>query len=555
MKKTASFIMTLFMALTLLVVSSQTVYAADVTLSANASTVKIGDSITVTVSVPDGVTASVDVSYPSDLVKFEFCDATAKDNGNAVSLTLGMPFSKTAKITFSTKGAGEAAFSAVSIKAGDELGDEVTLGGASTTVTIENQASVEQPVVLSNDNSLGTLQISSGTLSPAFHPDTTNYKVTVGYDVSKVSVSAVATHEKAKIAAVSGGSNLQVGENTINVVVQAENGVTREYKIVVTRQQKPATEQPSTQTPDSSKPSNPDEPGTEGNDSENQGSELSWNGSELEFVKEIPKKVIPTDFEQSTRMINNKEVSVLDFKNGKLTVMYLSNKDGENSLYVYDGNTKDVYPFVTLGNEENYVIVLRPDNANVPSGYVACTLSIEGKGVISAYQFYSDDVASIHMDSHLFGAEVFMAAEPDVSDFYLMYCMNTKGNSGWYLYDIREKTFQRYASALYQTEGEIAPETDVEVEENDYKLELERAKKTQLFIMIVAAAVVVILLIIIIVLAVKLANRSMDDEFEDDNQKEEEIEIEFYEKPQEKRVVKQIEFDDDESDLEFIDLD
>lgn len=552
--------MSLFLALTIFMIPTQMVYAADITISSSASSVKIGDSVVVTVSVPDGVTASVDVSYPSDLVQFTTCDATAKDNGNAVSLTLGMPFSKTAKITFSTKAAGTADFSAISIKAGDELGDEVTLGGAATSVTIENQASVEQPVVLSNDNSLGSLQISNGTLSPAFHPDTTNYKVTVGYDVTKVSVSAVAAHEKAKIASVSGGSNLQVGENTINIAVQAENGVTREYKIVVTRQQQPATQQP--QNPDTQTPDSSEEPSTEGNTPQTQGNGLSWNGSKLEFVKEIPKKGIPKDFEKTTRVINNKEVSVLDFKNGKLIAVYLSNKDGENGLYVYDANTQDVYPFVSLGDEENYVIVLRPDDANVPAGYVACTLSIEGKGVISAYQFYSDDVAVIPDEEGLFGAEVFYAAEPSASDFYLMYCMNAKGNTGWYLYDIREKTFQRYASALYQVEAEEVPETDIEVEEHDYKPELEKAKKTQLYIVMIAAGVVIILLIIIIVLAIKLVNRSMDDEYEDDNyiedtrETESEIEIEFYEIPQEKRTVKKItEFDDDDSDLEFIDLD
>lgn len=563
MKKTVSFLMALFMALIFLAVPGETVYAADVTISVSSTAVKIGDSITITVAVPDGVTASVDVSYPSDLVKFSNCSITGSDSGSAVSMTMGIyaPQSpKSATVTFSAIAAGTATFSATSIKAGDELGDEVVLGGASASVTIENQVSVEQPVVLSNDNSLGSLQVSSGTLSPAFHPDTTNYKVTVGYDITKVSVSAVAAHEKAKIAAVSGGTNLQVGENTINVVVQAENGVTREYKIIVTRQQKPATEEPDNsenpniQTPDSSEPASSEPDNSE--QSGDEGNTLSWNDSKLEFVKEIPKKVIPTDFEKTTRMINNKEVSVLDFKNGKLTVVYLSNKDGENGLYVYDSNTQDVYPFVSLGEKDSYVIVLRPDDANVPAGYVACTLSIEGKGVISAYQFYSEDVAHRMEDDNLFGAEVFYAAEADASDFYLMYCMNSKGNTGWYLYDVREKTFQRYASALYQVESENTPEMDVEVEEYDYKSELEQAKKMQLYIMIIAAAVVVILLIIIIVLAVKLANRSMDDEFEDDEDVKDEDEIQSYELPKEKKAAKQpVAFDDDDSDLEFIDLD
>lgn len=563
MKKTASMIMAMFLMLTLLAVPEQTVYGADLTISTKSQTVNIGDTITVTVAVPENVTASIDVSYPSDLVKFTGCNITASDSGSALSMTMGIyaPQSpKSATITFSATAAGTATFSATSIKAGAELGDEVVLGGVSTSVAIENKASEEQPVVLSNDNSLKTLQISSGTLSPAFQPDTTNYKATVSYDVTKVSVSAVPAHEKAKIATVSGGTNLQVGQNTINVLVQAENGVTREYKIVVTRQQQ-TTQQPenpdnpNTQTPDESKP----------DDSEPiSGIELSWNGSKLKFVEEIPKNVIPADFEKTTRMINNKEVSVLDFKNGKLTVAYLSNEEKENGLYIYDSNAQDVYPFVSLGDEENYVIVLRPDDTSVPDGYVACTLSIEGKGVVSAYQFYSEDVASLPAESRfsMFGAEVFFAAEPSASDFYLMYCMNANGQKCWYLYDVREETFQRYASALYQVKGETTPEPETGVETPNANYELEHAKKMQNLIIIVAAVVVVILLIIIIVLAIKLASRSIDDEFEDEIEMpvakiKEDIKKEDIKKEEAPaRAVKQIpDLDDEASDLEFIDLD
>ena len=574
MKKLASMVMLICLMLTLLAIPDQTVYGADLMITTNASTVNIGDSVVVTVTVPDGVTASIDVAYPSNLLKFTSSSITANDSGNAVSMTMGVyaPQSpKTATITFSAVAAGTATVSATSIKAGDELGEEVLIGGASTSLTIANKVSEEQPSSLSSNNLLGSLLMYEAPLSPSFHSDVTNYTATVGYDITKVTVKALAADAKAKGVTISGGNNLQVGDNTVTIVVQAENGVTKEYTVVITRQKQATTQQPdNSETSDTQ--SSGDSENTEPDNSEVQiGNGLSWNGSKLEFVNEIPKKVIPADFEKSTRMINNKEVSVLDFKNGKLTVVYLSNGDGENSLYVYDDNAQDVYPFVSLGEKDNYIIVLRPDDANVPAGYVSCTLSIEGKGVISAYQFYSDDVASVPQDTPMFslGAEVFFAAEPDVSDFYLMYCMNSRGDTGWYLYDIRENTFQRYATALYQTNDIFIPE-DIEDEEQDYTVELERAKKMQQLIIIVAAGVVIILLIIIIVLAVKLANRNIDDEFEEDDEErdyeenkckehndeeQDEIEIEFYEMPREKSVVKQITDSDDDSDLEFIDLD
>jgi len=599
MKKLVSVVMSVLMMLTFLAVPSQTAYAANATISVSSSTVNIGDSITVKVTVPEGVTATIDVSYPSDLVKFSKCSITASNSGSAISMTMGKyapdsPMSAT--LTFSAKAAGTATFKATSIKAGDETGEEVTLGGGSASVTIANQASEDAPSTLSGNNLLGLLQISPGTLSPAFHPDTTNYKATVNYDVTKVSVSALAAHEKAKITSVSGGSDLQVGENTIKVVVQAENGVTKTYKIVVTRKA-----QETTSTEDNA---NTDEPDTDNTTTIEDN--LSWNGSELKFVDKIPENVIPTGFSTSSIMMNNKEIPVLDFK-GTLTVMYLFNESGENSLYVYDANLQDVYPFVKLETEDRFVIVLRPDDASVPAGYLSCTLSIEGKGMVSAYQFNTEELLDNTGESAkgLFGAEKYYAAEPTASDFYLIYCINDSGEQGWYQYDSVEGTFQRYSAALFASTATSNPEDQSDY--NELVLELQSAKQMQMIIIVVAAVVAVILLIIIIILAVKLGKKG-DDEYYDDEDEyddedddisfydedvdDEEIEIEFYEMPvaqvkpetktsevpdvpdmealllkeamaekealkeeQPKRVVTPIVVDDDDNDLEFIDLD
>ena len=611
MKKITSVILSVMMFLAFMAVPNVTAYAANVGMSVSASNVNIGDSITVTVTVPEGVTASIDVSYPSDLVKFSSTGSgiTASDSGNAVSFNMGQyapnsPMSAT--ITFSAKSAGTATFSATSIKAGDSTGEEIELGGASASVMIANQAattpstsstpSTPSAPTVSDNNQLGWMTISPGTLSPGFHPDTTNYKVTVGHDVTKLSISALAAHDKATVTSVSGANDLKVGENKVSIVVKAENGVTKTYTIMVTRKEQ-------AQEPESDSSEN----STEQAPVENT---LSWNGSKLEPVDKIPESVIPTDFKASTMMMNNKEVPVLEFKNGQLTVMYLSDESGDNNLYIYDERVQDVYPFVSLGDKENYVVVLRPDDASAPAGYLSCTLSIEGKGLVNAYQFNVEELLDNTDESAkgLFGTETYYAAEPTASDFYLIYCMNKAGESGWYQYDSVEGTFQRYAAGLFASAA--VPDKDSGSEDNAETLpEVETLKQQLLIVIIVAAVVVVILLIIVIVLAVKLSRK--DDEYydeEDDEYDEEddvyiydddadyeeveyvetdveddEVEIEFYEmepeipdmeellvkevmeeqpvsqkvKPveQPKRVVTPIDVDDDDSDLEFIDLD
>lgn len=544
MKKIVSAFLSLLMVLTILAVPTQTAYAADATISVSKSAIDIGDSVTVTVGVPEGVTATIDVTYPGDLVEFTKCSATANNSGSAVSMNLGSFSSRTATITFKAKAAGTATFTVTPIKAGsDETGEEVGLGGASTSVTIANQTSIENPTTLSSNNSLGSLQISPGTLSPAFQPDTTNYKATVSYDVTKVAVSAVTADATAKITSLSGGSSLQVGENTIKIVVQAENGVSKTYTIVVTRQEKVNTGN-----------SEEEEPSSEATVS----NVFNWNGSKLGFVEKIPEDVIPVDFTASTLMMSNKEVPVLNFKDGDLTVMYLSNESGENSLYVYDKQNQDVYPFVKLGTDDLYVIVLRPDDASAPSGYISCTLSIEGKGVVNAYQFNAEELLGQTEKSSLFGAEVFYAAEATASDFYLIYCVNNAGEYGWYQYDSVEGTFQRYSAALFTANATSDPE--LQGDYNRVVLELQSARQVQITIIVVAAVIAVVLLIIIIVLAVKLGKHDVDEElydeelydeefYDEEEDDDEEVEIEFYEMPVEESLA-----EEDEIEIEFYEM-
>lgn len=88
---------------------------------------------------------------------------------------------------------------------------------------------------LSPDNSLESLSISGAELSPAFYYSTVNYTATVSYDVTEVAVSAKTSNRNAAIESISGYENLSVGENTIKIVVVAENGNKATYTVKLTR--------------------------------------------------------------------------------------------------------------------------------------------------------------------------------------------------------------------------------------------------------------------------------------------------------------------------------
>ena len=95
------------------------------------------------------------------------------------------------------------------------------------------------PMPLSSDASLSSLSVTGGTLDPAFSPAVTNYTATVPFGSNSVDVSATTSDANASFM-INGSNNatvaLAVGDNTISIVVTAENGTTtRTYIIVITR--------------------------------------------------------------------------------------------------------------------------------------------------------------------------------------------------------------------------------------------------------------------------------------------------------------------------------
>ena len=86
----------------------------------------------------------------------------------------------------------------------------------------------------SADNTLKSLTVSEGSLSPVFGADTTNYTVTVTGAVSSITISAEANDVKASIEGA-GTKALSVGVNEFNIVVTAENKTTKTYIVNVTR--------------------------------------------------------------------------------------------------------------------------------------------------------------------------------------------------------------------------------------------------------------------------------------------------------------------------------
>jgi hypothetical protein len=101
--------------------------------------------------------------------------------------------------------------------------------------------------ILSNNADLAGINLGNITLIPAFNPNQKEYTASVGYSIGSITITPTKAEDNTKISVngkeVTSGQaseaiNLNVGSNTITIVVTAEDETTKIYTIKVTREEK-----------------------------------------------------------------------------------------------------------------------------------------------------------------------------------------------------------------------------------------------------------------------------------------------------------------------------
>ena len=474
--------------------------ASSLSLRVSTSSVKIRDTVTVSITVPAGVSATVNVTYPSGVFSFSSASDTASSNGGTVSMTIGSYGSTNTKTTgtmkFKAKAAGSATFSASAPIAGNQDGDRVTVGGASASVSVKNESNDstndnsnngnhandgEDNTHKSADNSLASLTLSSGTLSPAFKYNVTNYTAEVANDVTSVVVSAKPSNANATVESVNGGENLAVGANKIQIVVKAENGVTATYTITVTRKESGDTDD--SDTPDEEDPAGTDEP-------QEQCYEIG--GVKMYPSEDGDETQIPEGFTLSEITLWEKEYPywVNETIGTDMGLIYLVDENKENGAWyrISEASPYDACAFLCFKSEYGYIIAT-PEKLTeaAPTGYVPETISIEGKGTVDAYVRDGDESTC------------------------LIYAVNQDGVYGWYRYDVQDRTYMRYTE---EAAAEDTQQTEPSTEQSGSQMkDLESQMRLLFYAFIV---VVAILLIVIVILLIKRKQDDDDDEWEED---------------------------------------
>lgn len=489
MKKLFGCILSLVVAVMLVFTPAEHVYAQGLGLSVSSSSIAVGKTVKVTVSMPSGYFGTVVISSSDEGVLSNGGDGVA-NIGDAAGYPTSQSFS------FTAKAAGSCTIKAYCTVVGDAEGNDAggTITGASTKVTVtsassnnDSNSNKDNKDNTGNDNnvnkdnenkeekkssnaSLGSLVISAGTLSPEFSAATKDYTATVDYSCSSLAVTANPADSKASVTSVTGNDSLEVGENTVSVVVTAEDGSTSTYNIVVTRR----TE---------------DDP--ENADKQDNWKKFDINGTEWTMVNDIPEDVVPEGFEHSKTVIDGLEYNTLHGTFGDITLVYLQSESG-NGLFVYDAAQNAAYEFVRINSESHFIVVLLPKVDDVPEGYNEVSLSIEGKGVATAYQTKAEKT------------------DDQTKDFYLVYAMNDNGESGWYTYDSVDGTYMR---------TELSTPTVAQEENDTTKSELVPGIANKYLVLAaILVLIIVILLLLLIVSAVKNRKyKAADDYYDDDD--------------------------------------
>ena len=244
MKKFVSVLLMLAITVSICTVVS---YAAPSAKLTGASTLRAGDTLTLTLNVTATESHGIEgeLSYDSD--QLEYMDSSSlisgwtaqynEDTGKFFSLDSlwETPIKKSTnvlRIRFKAKSSlesGETVRVTASVVVAEEEGGDSNLSAS---------YSVKVAEPLSGNANLKSLSVEEGTLTPAFSSSVTEYSLSdVPFSVSELSVTAKASDDGAKVSI--SGNSLAVGANTVTITVKAEDGTQKKYTIKVTREQDP----------------------------------------------------------------------------------------------------------------------------------------------------------------------------------------------------------------------------------------------------------------------------------------------------------------------------
>ena len=334
MKHFRKFSLSLLLTGAMLLCLVQTSFADGISVSAGQGSVSVGKTVAFSITVPSGSEAwTYSVSWSGNLTLESGDTAPMGFEGD----------SRTNQLVFRANSTGTGT---VSISAGSYCiagVDYDASGSASVTIVAADKPDDSEPapaptpsgggsstgnnpgVSLSSNSALSSLTVSAGTLTPAFDPAVTEYTLSLPQGTEKLTLTATPSDSNATVQG-DGELTLQEGENTLPLVVTAENGDTKTYTVTAKVAQAPTLF-------------------------------LDYNGQRLGVVKDVSQVTPPAGFAPAEPITYSGDtLPIWTDVSGKRTLVYLMDeKTSAQGFYLFSQTTGVQSPYLPIPLRQRYL--------------------------------------------------------------------------------------------------------------------------------------------------------------------------------------------------------
>ena len=406
MKHFRKFSLSLLLIGAMLLCLVQTSFADGISVSAGQGSVSVGKTVAFSITVPSGSEAwTYSVSWSGNLTLESGDTAPMGFEGD----------SRTNQLVFRANSTGTGT---VSISAGSYCiagVDYDASGSASVSIVSASEPDDSEPapaptpsggdsstgnnpgVSLSSNNALSSLTVSAGTLTPAFDPAITEYTLSLPSRSDRLTITANPSDSRATVQG-DGDISLQDGETSLSVVVTAEDGSAKAYTITVQVAQAPTLF-------------------------------LDYNGQRLGVVKDVSQVTPPAGFAPAEPITYSGDtLPIWTDVSGKRTLVYLMDeKTSAQGFYLFSQTTGVQSPYLPiLCGSVTYIYTDIPKELSSVPGLTPATVKAFGQ-TLNGWT-YND---------------------ASLKDFCVLYLMDDAGSYGYYTYDSREETLQRFSGAVF----------------------------------------------------------------------------------------------------------
>ena len=392
MKKITKYLTGILLSVLFLFANIDSLSASSASISVSGtSSVVLGNTFSITIKISSGDTLGAWDFTPSyDTGKFKLI------SGETSVADYGPASSKSYSYTFKAIGTGSGTISVKSYGAYDYDENKMSVSVSSKTVNVITQA--QKKATYSNNNYIKEIYIDGHDgLTPSFDKNTTDYKIDVDTNVTKVNIVAITEDSKADLSG-DGEHEVSEGENKFTITCTAQNGDDKNYYVIV----------------------NVVDPNP---------IEVTIDGEKYKVVKREAAIQAPDNYEKTTIKIDDQDVPALYNELNKYTLVSLKDTKGNASLFIYDKDNKTYtkYEEIKLSQMKIYPLSLDKTFGE------------------------KNPIEKININDALFEA-IKLANK----DFYIIHARDLEtGEDDYYRYDIKTNTMIRYSDDTSSFKKEI----------------------------------------------------------------------------------------------------